>query len=90
VAVSPLVGGRSLKGPTEQFMRWAGLEISDAGVAAHYAGLVNGLVVDRETPTGRASQSGMVLHQTETLMAGAEGRDRLASETVDFAQTLGG
>jgi hypothetical protein len=32
----------------------------------------------------------MVLHQTETLMAGAAGRARLAAETLDFAQSLGG
>jgi LPPG:FO 2-phospho-L-lactate transferase len=90
VAVSPLVGGQSLKGPTEQFMQWSGLEISDAGIATHYAGLVTGMVVDRDTPSGRASLSGMVLHQTETLMADANGRARLARETLDFAESLTG
>ena len=88
VAVSPLVAGRSLKGPTEEFMRSAGLELTDGGIAAHYAGLVNGLVVDRETPSGPASSSGIVLHQTETLMADAAGRARLAAETLEFAQSL--
>jgi LPPG:FO 2-phospho-L-lactate transferase len=88
VAVSPLVAGRSLKGPTEEFMRSAGLELTDAGIAAHYAGLISGLVVDRETPSGRASASGIVLHQTQTLMADAAGRARLAAETLDFAQSL--
>jgi LPPG:FO 2-phospho-L-lactate transferase len=88
VAVSPLVAGRSLKGPTEEFMRSASLELTDAGIAAHYAGLINGLVVDRETPSGRASASGIVLHQTQTLMADAAGRARLAAETLDFAQSL--
>jgi LPPG:FO 2-phospho-L-lactate transferase len=90
VVVSPLVAGRSLKGPTEQFMRWAGLEISDAGVAANYAGLATGLVVDRETPSGRASTAGMVLHQTETLMTDANGRARLASQALEFGQSLAG
>ena len=42
VAVSPLVGGRSLKGPTEAFMRWAGPEVDDGGVAAYYAGVAAG------------------------------------------------
>jgi LPPG:FO 2-phospho-L-lactate transferase len=88
VAVSPLVGGHSLKGPTEQFMRCAGLEITDGGIAAHYSGPVKGLIVDRETPSGRASTSGMILHQTETLMRDGEGRARLAAETLDFAQSL--
>ncbi len=90
VAVSPLVGGRSLKGPTEQFMRWAGVELSDAGVAAYYSGLIDGLVADRGTPPGRASMAGVVLRQTDTMMAGAEGRARLARETLEFAQALSG
>jgi LPPG:FO 2-phospho-L-lactate transferase len=90
VAVSPLVGGRSLKGPTEPFMRWAGLEISDAGIVSHYGELIDGLVVDRGTPTGRASLAGVVLHQTDTMMGGPEERARLARETLDFAQALSG
>jgi LPPG:FO 2-phospho-L-lactate transferase len=90
VAVSPLVGGRSLKGPTERFMRWAGLELNDGGIVAHYAGLVNGLVADRGTPTGRASLAGVVLHETDTMMADAAARARLAEETLQFAQTLTG
>jgi LPPG:FO 2-phospho-L-lactate transferase len=90
VAVSPLVGGRSLKGPTEPFMRWAGLELSDGGIASHYAGLIDGLAVDRGTPVGRTSMSGMVMRQTDTMMGDAEGRARVARETLDFAQALSG
>jgi LPPG:FO 2-phospho-L-lactate transferase len=90
VAVSPLVGGRSLKGPTEQFIRWAGLDLSDAGVAAYYSGLIDGLVADRGTPPGRASMAGVVLRHTDAMMAGAEGRARLARETHEFAQALSG
>jgi LPPG:FO 2-phospho-L-lactate transferase len=88
VAVSPLVGGRSLKGPTEQFMRWAGLELSDAGIASHYGPLVDGLVADRSNPSGRASLSGVVLRQTDTMMADDQARARVAREALDFAQAL--
>jgi LPPG:FO 2-phospho-L-lactate transferase len=88
VAVSPLVGGRSLKGPTETFMRWAGLSVDDGGVAAAYAGLARGMVVDRGTPTGRPTTAGVVLHQTDTMMEGSEGRRRLARDVLDFALTL--
>ena len=88
VAVSPLVGGRSLKGPTEQFMRWAGLRVDDSGVAAAYSGLARGLVVDRGTPAGPPSAAGMVMHQTDTMMEGAEGRRALAREVLDFTSTL--
>ena len=58
VAVSPLVGGHSLKGPTEAFMRWAGLPVDDGGIAAAYAGIARGMVVDRGTPTGPAVERG--------------------------------
>jgi LPPG:FO 2-phospho-L-lactate transferase len=88
VAVSPLVGGRSLKGPIEQFLRWAGLERNDGRLAGHYAQLIDGLVVDRGTPAGGPSLSGVVVRETETLMADARGRARLARETLEFAQAL--
>ena len=46
VAVSPLVRGSVLKGPTDVFMAWAGHPLSSDGIAAHYAGLLDGLVAD--------------------------------------------
>jgi LPPG:FO 2-phospho-L-lactate transferase len=90
VAVSPLVGGRSLKGPTEKFMRFAGLEVSDGGIARHYAGLCQGLVVDRSSSVGTPSLSGAIVHATDSLMAEPAGRAHLASETLDFARSLAG
>jgi LPPG:FO 2-phospho-L-lactate transferase len=90
VAVSPLVGGHSLKGPTEAFLAWAGLEVSDASIATHYGGLADGLVVDRGSPTGGPTLAGVVTRATDTLMADAEGRARVARETLEFARTLDG
>jgi LPPG:FO 2-phospho-L-lactate transferase len=90
VAVSPLVGGRSLKGPTEAFLEWAGLEVSDAAIASHYSGLIDGLVVDRSSPPGGPTLSGVVLRQADTLMADGPGRARVAAETVEFARSLAG
>src|SRR5919108_692408 len=46
VAVSPLVRGQVLKGPTDQFLAWAGHPMSSDGIAAHYEGLLDGLVAD--------------------------------------------
>ena len=90
VAVSPLVAGRSLKGPTEAFLSWAGHPVDDGGVAACYAGIATGMIVDRGTPTGPASTTGIVLRQTDTMMADGAARARLASEVVEFALSLGG
>ena len=90
VAVSPLVGGHSLKGPTEAFLAWAGLDVSDASIASHYSGLADGLVVDRGTPAGAPALSGVVAHELDTLMADADARRRVAQETLEFARSLAG
>jgi LPPG:FO 2-phospho-L-lactate transferase len=90
VAVSPLVGGHSLKGPTEAFLRWAGLEVSDAAIVTQYAGLADGLVVDRASPSGGPTLSGVVSHATDTRMDGGDERVRVARETLEFARSLAG
>jgi LPPG:FO 2-phospho-L-lactate transferase len=90
VAVSPLVGGHSLKGPTEAFLEWAGLEVSDASIVSHYSGLADGLVVDRGSPSGGPTLAGVVMHETGTLMEDADARVRVARETLEFAQSLAG
>jgi len=45
-AVSPLVGGRALKGPADRMARSLGAESSATGIARHYAGLIDALLVD--------------------------------------------
>ncbi|RPH33497.1 MAG: 2-phospho-L-lactate transferase [Chloroflexi bacterium] len=46
VAVSPIVGGRALKGPTDRMLASLGHEVSAAGVARMYEGLVDGYILD--------------------------------------------
>jgi LPPG:FO 2-phospho-L-lactate transferase len=81
VAVSPIVGGNVVKGPTEAFMRWAGHEASTEAIAAGYAGLIDGLVADERV-------DGLPVLQTDTLMTDAESRHRLAADTLRFAEGL--
>ena len=81
VAVSPIVGGDVLKGPTAAFMRWAGFDASTEAVAACYTGLVDGLVADEPV-------DGLPVLQTDLLMTDAESRRRLATETLQFAEGL--
>jgi LPPG:FO 2-phospho-L-lactate transferase len=81
VAVSPIVGGQVLKGPTDRFMAWAGLPLSAAGIAGAYAGLLDGIVADEEV-------EGLPSLRTDTLMADADGRRRVAEEVLRFAEGL--
>jgi LPPG:FO 2-phospho-L-lactate transferase len=85
VAVSPFVGGRAVKGPTEPFMAHAGLPLGTAGVLAAYAGLLDGVVSD-ERPEG----ADVPLLVTDTLMDDAPARRRVAGETLEFARGLAG
>jgi LPPG:FO 2-phospho-L-lactate transferase len=81
IAVSPLVGGRSLKGPTEAFLAWAGQPLSSDGIAAYYDGLLDGLVADERTDA-------LPTLETDVAMPDAAGRRRLAQEALDFALAL--
>lgn len=83
VAVSPIVGGQVLKGVTAPFMAWAGLSCDAAGVALAYGELLDGLVADEDVPGAE-----MPVHRTDTLMADAPGRRRVAQETLRFAEGL--
>jgi LPPG:FO 2-phospho-L-lactate transferase len=82
VAVSPLVGGRSLKGPTEACLEWAGRPLSSDGIAAYYDGLLDGLVADERTDA-------LPTLETDVGMPDAAARHRLARESLDFALALG-
>lgn len=81
VAVSPIVGGAVLKGPTAQFMAADGYSPTTAGIAACYAGLIDGLVADE--PAGDVP-----VLQTDTLMSDPASRRRVAAETLRFAEAL--
>jgi LPPG:FO 2-phospho-L-lactate transferase len=86
VAVSPIVGGRALKGPADRMLASLGHEVSATGVARMYAGLVDGMVVDRIDEDERAGIEaiGMRALVTESVMRNAEDRTRLALETLEF------
>jgi LPPG:FO 2-phospho-L-lactate transferase len=83
VAVSPVVGGHSVKGPTESFLAWSGHAPSAAGIAELYGDVLDAIVTDEE-PTGLD----ITALQTDTLMPDAAGRQRLARETLAFARGL--
>ena len=81
VAVSPLVGGQVLKGPTEAFLRWAGQPASSAGIAATYGGVIDGLVADERT-------GALPVLEAAVLMDDGDARQRVAQQTLQFALGL--
>jgi LPPG:FO 2-phospho-L-lactate transferase len=81
VAVSPFVGGKAVKGPTDAFMDHAGYEHSAQGIVSAYEGVLDGLVADEQA-------DGLPMLVTDTLMSDADGRRRLAQQTLDHAASL--
>ena len=91
VAVSPIVGGKALKGPADRMLSSLGHEVSSAGVAALYEGLLDGMVVDRadEGQRGKIEELGMRVLATDAVMHDPPDRARLAREVLGFGAGLG-
>lgn len=90
VAVSPLIAGRTVKGPADRMLTMAGFSIDSAGIADCYAGLLDGLVIDqrdREDATA-VHAKGLNVLITDTLMRSDSDKQRLAEETLGFAERL--
>ena len=87
VAVSPIVGGAAIKGPAAKIMAELGAPASAVGIARHYAGLVDGLVIDA-VDTGLAPEiaaEGMAVKVAQTVMSSADDRVALARTCLAFA-----
>ncbi len=91
VAVSPIVDGRALKGPADRMLSSLGHEVSSAGVAALYEGLLDGMVIDRadEGQRGDIEDLGMRVLSTDAVMHDPPDRARLAREVLGFGAGLG-
>ncbi len=96
VAVSPIVGGRAIKGPAAKIMGELGVEVSAAAVATRYRDLLDGFVLDEtdralaaaiESTTG-SGEAGVRVRVEQTVMRSDEDRTRLAGRVLAFAQRL--
>jgi LPPG:FO 2-phospho-L-lactate transferase len=87
LAVSPLVGGRALKGPTAEMMRTLRGEASVVRVAEEYVPLARAFAIDRlDSESAAAVEAlGYRVLVTDTVMGGEEGARRLARDLLDFA-----
>ena len=87
VAISPIIGGRAVKGPTAKMMTELGLPTTSASIARHYRGLIDGFVLD-EADANEARAIDIPCSVKPTLMQTEADKIRLASEVLDFSRDL--
>jgi LPPG:FO 2-phospho-L-lactate transferase len=84
VAVSPIVGGKAVKGPTAKMLQELGLAVTSASVATRYGNLLDGYIVDRGDADGIPGK----VHVAPTLMQSVADKEALARITLAFADSL--
>lgn len=91
IGVSPLIGGKAVKGPLDKLLADLGQPGGAAGVAARYKGLIDGFLVDSGDVNDIAviEADGIRVHATDILMRDPAGAERLARELIGFAQGVG-
>lgn len=92
VAISPVVGGRSLKGPTDKFLAGLGHEVSALSVARLYHDVLDLLIVDRLDADLCSAIEGLPLRvrTMETIINNLEQKIALATETLACLASLAG
>lgn len=87
VAVSPIVGGQAIKGPTAKLMTELGASVDVVGVARHYQGLIDKLIVDEadvaEAP--RVEALGIAVDAAPAIMRSQADRIALAKAALAAA-----
>jgi len=86
IAVSPIIGGQTVKGPAAKMFSELGIEPSALAVASHYCDLVTGFVLDTldKQLQGDIRSLNMRTLVTNTLMKSLDNRKQLASDVLDF------
>lgn len=90
VAVSPVIAGSSVKGPTSKIMTELGLSCTVVEIANHYRGLINGIVIDESDAAAaeRIERMGIKVAISNITMDSVQDKSRLAGFVLSFAEQL--
>jgi LPPG:FO 2-phospho-L-lactate transferase len=90
LAVSPIVSGAAIKGPTAKIMSELGLEVSALSVARHYRDLLDGFILDTadRDMAGQIENLGLKVAVCDTIMKSMEDKVRLAKAVIEFARSI--
>jgi LPPG:FO 2-phospho-L-lactate transferase len=88
IAISPIIGGQTVKGPAAKMYRELGIEPSALAVARHYCDLATGFVLDNLDKHLESEIRSLKMRTsvTNTLMKSHDDRKRLAMHVLDFVE----
>jgi LPPG:FO 2-phospho-L-lactate transferase len=84
IAVSPIIGGKAVKGPTAKMMAELGLPVDTAAVARYYGDILDLYVAD-EADVDEVADLGVPVRVARTLMSSLEDREALARVVLETA-----
>ncbi|MGI9520447.1 MAG: 2-phospho-L-lactate transferase [Hyphomicrobiaceae bacterium] len=89
IAVSPILLGRAVKGPTAKMLKELGIEVSAAAVAERYSDIIDAIVVEPDDADMVASRvTGIDVRPAKTLMETLEDREQLAEIVLGVAAEI--
>ncbi len=90
LAVSPIIGGQTVKGPAAKMFTEMGIEPSALAVARHYGKMLTGFVLDQVDALQAQDIQSLEIktYLTDTLMRTIQDRGRLAKEVVEFGVSI--
>ncbi len=91
IAVSPIIGGKAVKGPAAKMFQELGIEASALNVARHYRNILSGFVLDTidQAQTGEIIAMGISCLVTQTIMKTAQDQAELAGQVIRFGTQIG-
>jgi len=86
VAVSPIINGQSVKGPTTKIMGELGLETNVLTIAQHYKDYIDGIVIDTSDQdyAGQIESMGIQVKLSEIMMNNDDDKKRVAEDVIHF------
>jgi len=91
VAVSPIIGGKAIKGPAAKMMNELGVPVNALSIANHYRGFIDGIIIDEidKDLSTEIEDTGAQVLVTNTVMNSLKDKISLANECMKFIGSFG-
>lgn len=89
IAISPIIDGKAVKGPTAKMLQELGHEATAASILQRYSGLIDAFIADpRDIATLSIGPPDIDISGADIMMVSLEDRDRLARTVMEVAASL--